>query len=91
METSSSPAMGRAGFFRAVVTPCVLCHLSDKLIDSFRLYNFSPRVHAFNHKHPSETHGVCVCWEHGRRGGVGNAKAALLIYYKYGIMNSRLL
>ena len=52
--SSSSPAMGRVGCFRVVVTPCVLGHLSDKLIDSFRLYKFSPSVQVLTHKHPSE-------------------------------------
>ena len=40
-----------------VVPPCVLRHLTDKLNDGFRLYNFSPCVQALKHKHPSETHG----------------------------------
>ena len=37
---------------------CVLCHLTDKLMDSFRLYNFSPSVRAVTQKYPSKIHGV---------------------------------
>ena len=48
---------GRVGFFRVVVPPCVLRHLTDKLIDSFRLYYFSLSVQVLTHKHPSETRG----------------------------------
>ena len=52
---------GRVGFFTAVVPPCVLCHLTDKLIDSFRLYNLSLSAQVLTHKHPSETHGGGKC------------------------------
>lgn len=34
----------------------VPCLSVDKVIDSFGLYNFTPFVQVFTHKHPSETH-----------------------------------
>lgn len=51
LETKSSPAVGRVGFFTVVVLSCILCQLTD----SFRLYNFSPATQALIHKHPGET------------------------------------
>ena len=46
----------RVVFFRVVVPPSVMHYLTDKLIDSFRLYNFSPNAQALTHKHPSKIH-----------------------------------
>ena len=47
----------RVVFFREVVPPSVVYYLTDKLIDRFMLYNFSPNAQALTHKHPIETHG----------------------------------
>ena len=48
---------GRVGFFRVVaIPPRVLCHSTDRLIGSFRLYNLFLSVQALTHKHPVETH-----------------------------------
>ena len=66
------------GFLEWWSLPVSCCHLTVKLIDSFRLYNFSSTVQALTHKHPNETHG-------GR-----GAKTAMLTYHKYGILNPRL-
>ena len=44
---------GRVGVFRVVVSPCVLHHLTDKLIDSFRSYNCSSSARRL----PVSTHG----------------------------------
>lgn len=72
---------GRVGFLRVVAAPpCVLWHLIDKLIDSLRLYNFSPWAQALTHKQSSKTHGRSVGWRW--RGG-----CAVVIHYKYIIMN----
>ena len=40
-----------------VIPPFVLCYFTDKLIDSFRLYNFSPRAQVLKHKYVNETMG----------------------------------
>lgn len=42
----SAGSGSRAGCFRVVVPPCVLRHLTDRLIDSFRVYTFSPSMQA---------------------------------------------
>lgn len=50
---SEAPRSGsRAGCFRVVVPPHVLRHLTDRLIDSFKLHTFS-----LVSRHPSEAHG----------------------------------
>ena len=54
-------------------TVVVLSCILCQLTDSFKLYNFSPVTQALIHKHPGETR-----WG----GGI-----AMLVYYKYGIMN----
>ena len=46
----------RVVFFREVVPPSVVYYLTDKLIDRFMLYNFSPNAQALTHKHPSKIH-----------------------------------
>ena len=46
LETRSSPVVGLVVSERWQVPPCVLCHLTDKLIDSFRSHNFSPSAQA---------------------------------------------
>ena len=72
--------VGRAGFSEWWKVPsCVLHHCFDKLIDSFRLYNFFLCAQALTHNHPSETYR-----------GKG-AKTKMLIYYKFGTMNPGLL
>ena len=74
LETRRSPAVRVGlGFLRVVaVPPHVLRNLTDKLIDSFRFYqyNLSLSAQVLTHKHPSKTTGA---------GGGGG-------YRKYGIM-----
>ena len=53
-----------------VIPPFVQCYLTDKLIDSFRLYNFSPSTQVLKHKYVNETMGG--------GGGSKNHNASLL-------------
>lgn len=48
----------------------VLGTFFDKVIGSFRRYNFSPRAQALTHKHPSKTHS---------RGGGGKNRSPNLL------------
>lgn len=57
-EIRSSPAVKKGFSEWWKVPPCVLHCLIDKVIHSFRLYDFSPCVQVFTHKHPSKAHGV---------------------------------
>ena len=59
----------------------VLCHLTNKLIDSFGLYNLPLSVQAPTHKHPREIQG-------GRGEG---AKTVMLTYFNDSVMNPGLL